>query len=239
MKKTVLLLAATTLLVTGCKKKFPCINAKTDTIEESRSVNNFSKVDLKISADVYITQDTTLTSDLVTVIASDNVLKYIETNVNGTTLEIESERCIRGKGNIEVHITTNDLLGVSVSGSGDVYVQNEIHTSSMELNIAGSGSIDMQLKSTKTEVDISGSGDMDITGLSHDLDISISGSGEFEAYGLATATADISISGSGCAKVNVSERLDVRIAGSGDVYYIGDAQVHQSVTGSGSINNQN
>lgn len=48
-------------------------------------------------------------------------------------------------------------------------------------------------------------------------------------------TAVVNISGSGDARLRVSEALDVTITGSGDVEYHGDPQVNSNISGSGKV----
>ncbi|MBL4624703.1 MAG: DUF2807 domain-containing protein, partial [Flavobacteriales bacterium] len=224
---------------TSCKKRFPCVKAKTTTTEETRSVNQFSKIDLCIAANVFVTQDATLTEDQVRIAASENVIEHIETKVEGNTLKITSDRCINGNGNITIYIKSNDLTGVSISGSGDVIAREPVESTSMDLDISGSGSIEMELTATSIDAGISGSGNMDLTGFASELTISISGSGDIEAVTLETNRTNVSIVGSGSADVNVTERLDVSISGSGNVSYIGQPDLHVSLSGSGDIINNN
>jgi hypothetical protein len=82
---------------------------------------------------------------------------------------------------------------------------------------------------------ISGDGNVVLNGQGQALDCTISGSGNIEALDFPVQTAKITISGSGNARVDVSEQLDVVISGSGDVEYRGDPQLNSQVSGSGKV----
>src|SRR5690606_18597342 len=63
-----------------------------------------------------------------------------------------------------------------------------------------------------------------------------SGSGSFDSFGFSSQIADVAISGSGEAKITVSQTLNVTINGSGSVYYKGDpGSVHNDISGSGKV----
>ena len=65
--------------------------------------------------------------------------------------------------------------------------------------------------------------------------LSIAGSCNIDAAALKAKRARVSISGSGGATVNATDALDVRIAGSGDLRYLGAPRLTQNVSGSGSV----
>ena len=65
--------------------------------------------------------------------------------------------------------------------------------------------------------------------------LSIAGSGDYRAAELRSTVADLTIAGSGTARVNVRERISGTVAGSGDLFYSGEPQVAVRVAGSGSV----
>lgn len=240
MKKLAFFTSLALILVfTSCEKRFPCVHAKSETTKETRSVESFSGVELRMSANVYITQDVSLDGNEVIVEASENLLDHIETKVSGSTLIIDTKRCIRGHGDINVYIKTKDMNDISLSGSGDIIALNTLTPTNMNLEISGSGNIDASLNVQTTNMKISGSGNITCTGKTNSLDVNISGSGNISSFDLKSSSATINISGSGNTYVNVSDQLNVTISGSGNVYYIGHPDIHQNISGSGNIINNN
>ena len=153
----------------------------------------------------------------LTVAAEDNVLPLLVSEVDGSTLRLATEPNTSFR-NIEepvYTVTVPALVGVSISGSGDVTVTG--------------------LSDDTFTVQISGSGDIHPTGRVDSLDVSINGSGSFHGENLTVADAAIDVSGSGSVVVNASDTLDVSIGGSGSVRYLGDPTVSQSIGGSGSV----
>lgn len=181
---------------------------------ESRSVSGFSKVELAGSGALTIDQTG---SESLTIEAGDEVLPKLTSEVVGDTLVLGAERgvVLPPDGRISYHLTVKDLVGLTVSGSGEVRAP--------------------KITSDVLSCDISGSGTITIAGSAPDQQLTISGSGSYEAGDLAGTTLRADISGSGNAVVNVSDAIDVTISGSGSLTYAGDPTVQQDISGSGSV----
>ena len=189
------------------------------------------------NADIYITQAETFS---VEVEASENLLEIIETEVKNECLKIDTKRnkCIKGKNTPVVYISLPDLTGVTISGSGNIYINETLTAGRMDFKISGSGDVyakDLVLDNLTLKVSGSGTFDLSSTKIANDLNIEVSGSGDFNGLDFPTVNADIKVSGSGDCKVNISEYLKVVISGSGSVEYKGNPSIDQKVTGSGSI----
>ncbi|KAI1693956.1 putative auto-transporter adhesin, head GIN domain-containing protein [Ditylenchus destructor] len=123
-----------------------------------------------------------------------------------------------------VTLDLRQLRGLSIAGSGDIRVE-PMKTGNLEASIAGSGDLRMQgLEADHVTLRVAGSGDMQVNGKANSLSVSVAGSGDVKPRELAVDDAKVSISGSGDVTVQASRKLDVRIAGSGDVGYIGSPE---------------
>lgn len=233
--------------------KWPCINGSGPIVTETRAEAGFTAVSSEIEATVYITQGAEFEVKLV---AQQNVIDNIETNVIGGELEIKSDHCINNSEPVEVYITMPSVTSLAMSGSGNLITLNKITTSSISFEISGSGSVttmdsvltsflnldisgsgDMDFigKATTVDADISGSGNMTMQGSGSDLNFDISGSGELHAFNFPVFDADLTVSGSGNIEANVSTDLYVRISGSGNIYYKGTPAVTAEISGSGEL----
>jgi hypothetical protein len=209
---------------------------------ETREVTGFNSIELRAFGDMQITQGTT--ESLVTE-GDEEILQKISSRVEDNKLILELgqnwfERIMTGLNSIgrkavKYHITVKELKAVKVIGSGDVYIPS-LKTTNLHLVVTGNGEIKLPaLTAEGLEVDISGRGEIDVAGQVKTQDISIAGSGEYDAKALTSQSTKISISGHGDVEVAVSELLDVRIAGYGEVTYTGNPQVKQSIAGAGNI----
>ena len=204
--------------------------------KETREVDEFSKVSLRTAGTVHVTQGNRYS---VVIEASDKLLERLETVVKDGKLIIRQE----GKwwnwtanDDLDVYITMRDIEGLGVSSSGRIIGQNRFKTGDLYLSLSGSGRIEVETESQDLKTSISGSGKLIVNGSCDAMHVAISGSGKISAENLRTKSCRASISGSGNARVNVSEELNASISGSGGVHYLGDPDhVNSKVSGSGRV----
>jgi hypothetical protein len=216
---------------------FNCIKGRGTVYTETRSTPDFISVDLRIPATVTITQADNISVEVKTF---DNLLPEILTYVNGSTLIIENDHCLNVRNDdIEVFISAPDFSKLKVSGSGDIISTNMLDVADIDLNLSGSGSIDVGLITAMANSRVSGSGSIWIEGEAYEHNIEISGSGNIYSFPFQTERTNIKVSGSGNCEVRVSDRLDVNISGSGVVKYKDYPSITSVITGSGRIINAN
>jgi len=206
--------------------------------EEVREVAPFSKISLKISANVYVLQDD---KQSVRIVADSETLEEIITEVKDRTLNIRFPNNNIFKrwdpGKIDIYISVPEVDGLNVSGSGDI-VSDDINTRILDLLVSGSGNIKIeQLAAEKVTANISGSGNIVLKkgGVANELSARISGSGNIDARGFEAANVSVQTSGSGNCHVVSNGEIKARISGSGNVYYSGNPAIDSSVSGSGSV----
>lgn len=78
-----------------------------------------------------------------------------------------------------------------------------------------------------------GSGSTSVSGEVDELTLSLTGSGDFDGSGLDAQRATAKLSGSGDARLKVSEQLQAELSGSGSVEFTGNPMVTQNASGSG------
>ena len=90
------------------------------------------------------------------------------------------------------------------------------------------------------DIKLVGVGDFELSGdFQDELSISLTGVGNFEAYDLEVGACTIVLTGVGDCKVNVRDELDITLTGVGSIYYKGNPNINQNVTGMGSLINDN
>jgi len=196
----------------------------------------FEAVKNSISAKVYIKQATAYS---ITIKAQENLQDVIRVRIINNELILDFAcNNVRHDG-IEVWIEMPTINALSVNGSGELIGQSLIESNSLNLNISGSGKINMATNADLVKSKISGSGKITLTGTAKNADYDISGSGDIHAFDLDAQFVNANISGSGNIECSASSTLYVRISGSGKVYYKGNPQINSSVSGSGRLINAN
>lgn len=234
MKKSILALLSLVALFTtpSCRK----VSGEGPTVTQDYVLGNFTSVDAGIDADVYYTQSNTTS---VEISAQQNILSQISTPiVNGELrLQFRDFFTVWHHAPITVRISAPYLNGMGINGSGHFYALTPTTSSTLNLKVNGSGSISVaHYTGQSLSGNISGSGDITVSGGSVSAEsLQISGSGTMDMLGINAVSASTQTSGSGKTTVNVSNSLDVRISGSGDVYYTGNPVIYTSISGSGKV----
>ncbi len=220
---------------TSCMKNeyFPCIKPRGTITEEVRFAGNFNSVDLKLNANVHITQGE---DNSIVIAAPENLLEYITTSGRNNRLEIDNSKCIRNRGDeIDIYLTMQQISAVKVTGSGKLSMDNDFVGDHINMEVSGSGNIFFAGDYNSIQSIVTGSGNILLTGKSMKHDVQISGSGMVNALQMWSENAFVRISGSGNSKINAAEKIDGRISGSGNVYYAGNPAVSISISGSGKL----
>jgi len=227
----VVALSATACYIPG----FNNVRGNGDVVEEERNVRDFSAVALGGFGDLHI--ELGEREELV-IVAEENLLRYIETDVRGNTLQIDTRRGVglTPTEPIEYYLTVTDLTAVDVSGLGHIDIP-ALDTRSFDVTISGAGDVVIdELNADRLDVVISGLGGLDIDGgFVERQSVDISGSGSYSARRMESLEADVAISGLGSMTIWASEKLDATISGSGSVNYVGRPSINQSVSGLGRV----
>jgi len=219
---------------------FILIGMQVQAEEQNRKVDPFSEISLRISAKVHLEQGAKQNLEIV---AKSSTLDEIITEVKDGKLIIRFPNKdyfwkTFQPGEITIYITTPEINGLGVSGSGDIIAENEIKTKILDLGVSGSGNIRLsELSAERVKSSISGSGDIVLAGkeAAQDLSVAISGSGNFKGMNFSADDVSVKIAGSGNVDVEANKNLFVRLAGSGNVTYKGQPMIDQSIAGSGKV----
>jgi len=219
-----------------------CVNIFHETIHgdgniksEQRDITEVSHIESYGNFDIEITQGSPVS---VRIDADENLLPYIVTKNENGTLEIRTKDKVNlsSDNKIKVYVTTDKLEEASVIGSGNITGTNTIvGGDDLKLDITGSGNITLAVNTPSVKSSIEGTGDINLSGDAKESKIEIDGLGNYKAEDLSAADVDITIAGSGNARVSAKDNLSIDIAGSGDVYYHGTPAIHQSIAGTGTI----
>ncbi len=174
----------------------------------------------------------------ITVTTDSNLQEYIVVETDGDKLIIKTKKNsnLRTKHGVHIKVPFQDLSKIGLSGSGDIDTKDKIVADELDINVTGSGDIDLLIETNVLDSNVTGSGDIQLAGKANDIEVSVTGSGDFKGFDLESNNADASVSGSGDIKLNVKNSLRGRVSGSGDIRYTGNpSKSDTKVAGSGSI----
>lgn len=217
--------------VSGCINQNSMGSGKV--INESRDVSNFNQIDLNGAGELIITQGD---KESLIIETDDNIMPYIKTSVNANKLVIDFNNSMPiPTQSTKFYVTVKDINSITTSGSAKIS-SNSLKASDLTINIKGSGESNLNNLNAQTlKIIISGASRIMVSGTVNDQNIDISGAGEYNADSLTSKTATISINGAGRSTIRVSDILNAKINGGGEILYIGNPQVSQQINGAGNI----
>lgn len=168
----------------------------------------FDHVDVRVCGDC---------APLVKVTGDDRHVDDVIINVSNSTLELR-HRSQLVVTNIDLRVVLHvpDLVRLDQTGSADVSVRG--------------------IATERFHVVASGSGNIELEGIVAQLDATSDGSGDVTAYDLQASDVDVTLTGSGDARVCAASTLRAQTAGSGDVFYDCNPETTDfDATGSGRI----
>lgn len=203
----------------------------------SRNVSNFKSVNAGGTFNVYLIQGDGYE---VTISGDENLLQYVETKVVNGVLRIRRKNDInlRPTEEMKLYIKAPQFAEISLAGSGKIVAETNLTSDDkIKFRIAGSGDLLMkEINAPQVTVNIAGSGKAEATGATRDIDIDVAGSGDVVMKDLKAENAKVKIAGSGNVWLFASMKLDVRLAGGGDIHYYGNpTDIKSKLAGSGNL----
>lgn len=231
MKKNQFLIVGVSLLalattITSCvscqtEKKIFAV----DLVTEERQLSGFEEIEINGSPTVYYTQSESYS---VKVKGPEEYVKNMLTEVDGKTLVIRNKGKMGiinvqlGDGDLAVYVSSPDIVGIRLNGSGDFISQKRIDTDKMNVSLRGSGDIHLEdMICDRCEAEVVGSGDLAFDALdTKAFDASLVGSGDIDVHLSNTAETRLSVRGSGDIDATFNDNCQAvacELRGSGDI----------------------
>ena len=243
MSSLLVLMAAQ--MVVSCAYRQNLLEPDSERITETRSLKGFERIDIYGSPTVCYTQADTFSLRLE---GPKNIVDEILTSVKDNTLTIRNKGkigilniSVGSGGDVRVYVSSPDLIGVQLYGSGDFKSEGHVDTDNMRIALRGSGDIDFSdIICDNCTSELVGSGDLRIQRLTAITStISVVGSGDLSVSQWDVRDTDINLKGSGDVIVNFKEgcrNATCNLVGSGDIKLKGHLDsVEKHKVGSGDI----
>jgi len=203
---------------------------------ETRSITNFSSIDLRMNGNVYFSQENNWK---VEVTAKESIHSILETIVvnNNLVIKYRNGKTYDEDASIRINISGPAVNGFMLNTSGNIICTNDILATNLLLRTSGSGDIVLQkVIANNIDVESAVSGRITSTGgVVTNGKLKTNGSGKIDLSAIAANNVWARTIGSGDIKVRVSDHLDATIDGSGSVYFRGYPQVLTHIHGSGDV----
>ena len=201
-------------------------------VTEERTVKSFDEVSASAGINVVITQDE---KEFLEVEADENLLEYIITEVNGTTLKIHWKQGtnVRSFKKVLVHVTCKELTQVRASSGADIYSKGTIKTGKMTISSSSAADIKLSLEAEVISCNASSGADVELKGKTDKLMVSASSGADIEATEIAANIVDAKASSGADISVIALKEINASASSGGDITYFGDPQVKNVKSSSG------
>jgi hypothetical protein len=237
------LLTAAGLSVAACDDLLggEAITGSGDLVTETYDAADFAKVGIGHAFDVEITNAEEFS---VAVTVDDNILDNVDVRLDGDTLRIgmkgnDSYRNVTMEAAVAMpalnHLklsgasaatlglfSTTEALKVELEGASRVDC-SDMTSESAVFDLEGASKADCRDVTTgETQVALQGASSLSLTGAGGNADISGKGASTADLGGFPVTNAKVKLEGASNASVNTDGVLDVDLAGSSDVRYVGE-----------------
>jgi hypothetical protein len=200
-----------------------------------RTLPEFNTLNLSGNFEVTVNANN---SQKIEIIANDDVLPFITTEVKNKQLNISTSKDLGKTTFIGLKISMKYLKEINSSGITEIVVNN-INSKKLTINISGTSDLVTNGTTNKFVVNVSGAADLTANGNTDKFIINISGASEVHAKNLQSKIVDVNISGAGDILVNAVDKLNVDISGAGDINYTGNPQeITKDISGFGTVSKQ-
>ena len=202
---------------------------------QQRNVGNFTDVDVSGAMNVHIRQDA---ANGVRVEADQNLMQYIETNLDGNTLRIHQKEGfnLQPSKEIIVYVSAPVFKELEVSGASKLISDNAISgKDELSIHASGASQITMQVELTKLRTELSGASTLNLKGSATNFSTQASGASNIKCMDLNTDETTIDVSGASEVEITANKQLNIEASGASSVNYKGAANINQKSSGASSV----
>lgn len=137
---------------------------------------------------------------------------------------------------MKLFVSMKNITDLQVNGGGKIVSENSLASDDLSLGVAGSGSIELDVKGKNIKTEITGAGNITLKGYASSSEVMMGGAGSLHAFDFELEDAKIKVSGSGNAELNVTNNLEASLLGSGSIKHKGNTKnLSKKTYGTGTI----
>lgn len=226
-----IIMLAAVLFLASCENSKPRIDGAGDYTTKVYSINDVYEIRVSTYAEVYITKEETA----LRIEAQSNILQVLHVSDNAGILEIGKDNEFGHMKPLKIYVSTKQLSALQTAGKINVSSSDSFTSPSFKIDMSGTGNVNLMVETNQLSTYLSGEIEMDIRGKATIHHLFISGQADISGFELLTEETAIDVSGMSEIEVQVEDKLDIDISGKATIYYKGNPEIHQDISGSGSI----
>lgn len=210
-------------------------NGNGNVVTQEREVTEeFNEVRGSAGLDVFLTQGN---QNKIVVEADENLLQYIETDIEGGKLHVTTSENIGRSKAKKVYVTYKTLNNVEASSGADVTGNSVLKSQNLSLKSSSGADLDIEVFAQHLTAKTSSGSEMKVSGKASSLNADASSGSELDAKELLVLNCTAEASSGAEVTVNVKEKLETNVSSGGDINYYGNPiSVNSNKSHSGSVN---
>ena len=168
----------------------------------------------------------------ITVQADDNVIAFVEIELDGDTLRVGLDPALSIiNATLLLDIAMPDFERIDVGGAVQLQIFDFTSTIDRRINLSGAGLLEATLNAGRLDLNVSGASRAALSGAADDLDLEVSGASSVAARAFHARLAELDLSGASNATITVTQEIRrIEAGGASTVTYFGDPQVGEIST---------
>ena len=209
-------------------------NGNGKVVTEERAVtSDFTEVRGSAGLDVYLTKGS---ENKIVVEADENLLQYIETDIENGKLHVTTSENIGHSKAKKVYITFKELNTVEASSGADVTGNSVIKSQNLTLKSSSGADLEVEVFAQDLIAKSSSGADLKVSGKATSLNADASSGSELDAKELLVINCNAEASSGAEVTVNVQDKLETHVSSGGDINYYGNpVSVNSNKSHSGSV----
>lgn len=187
--------------------------------EEVRDCSKFDAISVTRGMNVYVTQGP---EARVVVKADENLLKYIETEVDDRTLKVTCTKGIRNAKSNKVFVTVPTLEMVKATAGSNFFTESPVKISTLEIRASAGSNIHFNMEDGEAEVSASAGSNVFLNGTTGRLKMKASSGSNIKAGDLQAGAVDADVSSGANIWIHAINELNAESSSGGNIFYSGN-----------------
>jgi len=195
------------------------IKGNGNVVEETRDLDEFSKISVSRGMNVYITQGT---STKVTVKADENLLKVIDTYVDDETLKVTCTKMIKNATSNKVYVTVPDIKYIKSTSGSNIFSEDSLKTGNLEIKSTAGSNIRLSIEAGELIISAAAGSNIFLNGMAKSVVVKASSGSNIKAGDLQTENCDAKVSSGANIWIKVQNGLTAKASSGGNLFYSGE-----------------
>ncbi len=191
-------------------------------ISENRTISDFNGISASAGLKVFV--EFGEMSNEIEVIADDNLMEYIITEVEGGVLKIKTRKNIRNSKSREIYVQAGKIDRINGSSAAKIYGSSTLNGREVDIESSSAARIELNIIADEIDLNISSSGSISLSGEVENLIADVSSAGALSASELKARDCTINVSSAGNASIYVFGELNAEASSAGHIKYKGNPE---------------